>query len=150
VNSGYQETRKWCHLTGSVLDVAVKCRKLAYTVHFTYYKAVACSRRQSRDTKWLNIRWPEVTRKWRHLTGSHLQVAVEFRKLAYMVHFTSYKAVARSRRESCNRKWCHMTSRPGSDLEVMWFYQKSSGSGCKRPTTRVYGTFRFLQGCSSQ
>jgi len=33
----------------------------------------------------------QVTRKCRHLTGSHLEGAVEGRKLAYTVHFTSYK-----------------------------------------------------------
>jgi len=32
------------------------------------------------------------------MTGGHLEVAVEGRKLAYTVHFTSYKAIARSRR----------------------------------------------------
>jgi len=36
-----------------------------------------------------------VTRKGGYLTGSHLEVAVEDRKLVYTVHFTSYKAVAR-------------------------------------------------------
>jgi len=39
-----------------------------------------------------------------HLTGSHLQVAVEGRKLANTVHFTSYKAVACRRRQSCDGK----------------------------------------------
>jgi len=38
------------HLTGSHLDVAVG-RKLEYTVHFTFYKAVSRSRRQSHDRK---------------------------------------------------------------------------------------------------
>jgi len=38
------------------------------------------------------------------LTGSHLEVAVEDRKLAYTVHFTSYKAEARRRRHSSDRK----------------------------------------------
>jgi len=33
-----------------------------------------------------------------------LEVAVEGRKLKYTVHFTSYKAVARSGRESGDRK----------------------------------------------
>jgi len=43
---------------------------------------------------------PEVT----SFAGSHLEVAVEGLKLAYTVHFTSYKAVARSRRQSRDRK----------------------------------------------
>jgi len=57
-----------------------------------------------------DFRWLEVTRKWRHLTGSQLEVPVEGRKLAYIVHFTSYKAVARRRRQSRDRKWRHVTS----------------------------------------
>jgi len=44
------------------------------------------------------------------LIGSHLEVAVEGRKLVYTVHFTSYKAVARRRRQSRQRKWRHLTS----------------------------------------
>jgi len=159
-------TRKWRHLTGSQLEVAVEGRKLAYNVHFTSYKAVARRRRQSRDRKWRHVtsgdwkwhgrtsfdrkspgsgsrrpetgvyctfhflqgcssqeeavtwqemtsgdlRWAEVTRKWGHLTGTHLEVAVEGRKLAYPVHFTSYKAVARRRRKSRDSNWRHVTS----------------------------------------
>ena len=38
------------------------------------------------------------------LTGSHLEVAVEGRKLLYTVSFTSYKAVAHRRRQSRDRK----------------------------------------------
>jgi len=157
-------TQKWCHLTGSHLEEAVEGRKLAYTVHFTSYKAVARrrkqsrdrkwrqgtsgdwkwpgseviwpshlevsvggrkltysvhftvykavtrSRRRSRDRKWRDLRWPNVTRKWRHLTGSHLEVAVGGRKLSYTVHFTSYKAVARRGRQWRDRKWRDVTS----------------------------------------
>ena len=51
-----------------------------------------------------DLRRSEVTRKCRHFTGSHLEVAVEDRNLTYTVHFTSYKAVARSRRQSRDRK----------------------------------------------
>ena len=43
---------------------------------------------------------PEVTRKRRHFSGKHLELAVEGLILAYTVHFTSYKAVARGRRQS--------------------------------------------------
>jgi len=113
--------RKWRHFTGSHLEVAVICRKLEYTVHFTFYKAVA-RRSQSRDRKWCHV--TSGDRKWRHLTGSHLEVAVEDRKLADTVHFNSFKAVAR-RRQSRDRKWCHVTSGDrkwrhwtGSHLEV--------------------------------
>jgi len=35
-----------------------------------------------------DVRWPEVTRKWRHFPGSHLEVAVEGQKLAYTLSFT--------------------------------------------------------------
>jgi len=51
-------------------------------------------------------RWADVTRKWRQLTGSHLEVAVEGRKLAYALCLT----VARWRRQSRDRKWRHVTS----------------------------------------
>ena len=44
-------TRKRGHLTGSHLEAAVECLKLAYTVHFTFCNAVACSRRLLRDRK---------------------------------------------------------------------------------------------------
>jgi len=108
-------------------------------------EAVSWQEMTSRD-----LRWPEVTRKWCHLNGSHLEVAVEGRKPAYTVHFTSYKAVARRRRQSRDRKWRHVTSGDGSDPKVTSFYRKSPGSGCRRPKTGVYCTFHFLQGCSSQ
>jgi len=91
-----------------------------------------------------------VTLKWRHLTGSHLEVAVEGRKLAYTLHFTSYKAVARRRRPSRARKWRHMTSGDRKWPEVTSFDQKWFGSGCWRPKTCVYRTFHLLQGGSSQ
>jgi len=56
----------------------------------------------------LDIRSPKVFPKLRHLRKSHLEVAVEGRKLAYTVHFTSYKAVARRRRQWPDRKWRHV------------------------------------------
>jgi len=111
-------TRKWLHLTGSHHEVAIEGLKLAYTVHFTSYKAVARRRRQSRDSKWRHV--TSSDRKWRDLTGSRQEVAVEGLKLAYTVHFTLYKAVARRRRQSRDRKWRHATSGdrkwPGSDF----------------------------------
>jgi len=90
------------------------CRQPKTPVYCTFYflqrcrsqyEAVTWQEMMSRDLKWL-----QVTRKWRHLTGSHLEVAVENQKLPYTVHFTSYKAVARRRRQSRVRKWCHVTS----------------------------------------
>jgi len=44
------------------------------------------------------------------LTGSDLEVAVEGLKLVYTVHFATYKAVARSRGQSRDRKGRHVTS----------------------------------------
>jgi len=49
---------------------------------------------------------PEVT----SFDQKHLEVIVEGQKVAYTVHFPSYKAVACRRRQSRDRKWCHMTS----------------------------------------
>jgi len=55
-------TWKWCHLRGSNLEVAVEGRKLEYTVHFTFYKAVAHRRRQLRDGNRRHVTWGD--RKW--------------------------------------------------------------------------------------
>ena len=98
-------TRKCRHFTGSHLEEAVEGLKLAYTEHFTSYKAVARSRRQSRDRKGRHV--TSVDRKCPgsdSFDGSNLEVAVEFLKLACTVYFSSYKAVARSRRHSLGRK----------------------------------------------
>jgi len=95
---------------GSHLQVPVKGRKLAYTVHFTSYKAVALSRRESRQRKWLT--WPGVTGSDPDVTSFARKSpgrGCEGRKLAYTVHFTSYKAVACSRRSSHDMKWHHVT-----------------------------------------
>jgi len=62
-------------------------------------EAVTLQEMMSRDH-----RRPEVTRKLSQLTGIHLKVDVEGRKLAYFVNFTSYKAVACRRRLSRDRK----------------------------------------------
>jgi len=239
------------------------CRRPKACIYRTFHilqsfssqeEAVTWQKMTSRD-----LRLPEVTRKWRHLTGSYLEVAVEVQKLTYILHFISYKAVARRRRKSRERKWRHVTSgdrkwpgsghftkvtwkwlqkaknshllyisnptrlllagggshvtgnditwpqvterdpkvtsfdlkvpgsgcrRPknshilyisfrtrqspagggshvrGNDVtwpqvtarypEVTSFRQKSTGSGCRRPKIRLYCTFHFLQGCSSQ
>jgi len=122
-------TRKWCHLTGRYMEVAVESQELTYLVHFTSYEggcpweeAVTWQEMMSRDLRWLN-----VTLNWRHLTESNLEVAVEGQKLAYTVHFSFCKAVARRRRQSGDRKWRHVTSGDrkclGSDViwpEVTW------------------------------
>jgi len=118
-------TQKWLDLTGSHLEIVAEGRRLMYTVRFTFYKAVARRRRQSRDMKLRHV--TSGDRKWRHLTGSHLEVAAEGRKLVHTVLFTSYKAVARRRRQSRDKKWRHVTSGdqkwPGSDVKwqaVTW------------------------------
>jgi len=109
---------------------AVCCRFLFLQGFNSPEEAVTSREMTSRD-----LRWPEVTRKWRDLTGSHLEVALEGRKLEYTVHFTSYNAVDRRRRQSCDRKWRHVTSDDGSDPEVTSFDRKSAGRGCRRPKT---------------
>jgi len=125
--------RKWRHLTGSHLKVAVEGRKLAYTVRFTSYKAVARGRNQSHDGKWRHMTLCD--RKWRHLTGRHVKVAVEGRKLACTVHFISYKAVAR-RKKSRDRKWLTWPQVTGNDPEVVilaevtWKWLYKAGNSC--------------------
>jgi len=77
-------TRKRCHLTGSHLKVALK--RLKSRVYCEFHFLQGCSSHgvvvtwqemTSRD-----LRLPAVTRKWLHLTGSHLEVALEGKKLA--------------------------------------------------------------------
>ena len=52
----------------------------------------------------------EVTRMWRHLTGSHLEVAIEGREVAFWVRLSLYRAATRRRWQSRDRKWCHLSS----------------------------------------
>jgi len=99
-----------------------------------------------------HVTWPKVTGRDLEVMsfdGSRLQVAVDGPKLPYTVHFTSYKAVARRRRQLRDRKWRHVTSgdRKWLASDVIW--RKSHGSGWS-PKTRVYCTFHFLQGCNLQ
>jgi len=56
------------------------------------------------EMTWRDHKRPEVTRKLCQLAVIHRKVAVEGRKLAYSLDFTSYKAVARSRKQSRDRK----------------------------------------------
>jgi len=92
------------------------------TFHFlqgrsSWEEAVTWLEMTSRD-----LRWPEGTRKWHDFTRSHLEVAVESRKLTYTVRFTSYKAIACRRRQSRDRKWRHVTSGAGKGhgSDVIW------------------------------
>jgi len=78
-----------------------------------------------------------------------MEVVVEGRKLAYTVHFTSYKGVAR-RRQSRDSKWLLWPQFTGSDQEVTSPNRKSPGSGSVGTKTCIYSTFHFLQGCSSR
>jgi len=82
------------------------------------------------------------------MTGNHLEVDVEGRKLANTVHFTIYKAVAPggSHVTGSDVTWAQVT---GSDPEVTSFDRKSPGSGCRRPKNVVHCAFHFLQGYSS-
>jgi len=90
----------------------------------TFYIIQGCSL-QEKAVTWQEMTWrdlsiPDVTWNWSALTGSHLKVAVENHKLAYTVHFTSYKAVARRKSLSHHSKWLHVSSKdrklPGSDV----------------------------------
>jgi len=130
------------------------CRRVKTCVYCMFDFLQGCSSQEEAVT-WQEmasrvLSWPEVTRKWRQLTGSYLEVAVEVQKLAYTMRLTSYKAVARRRRQSCDRKWRHVSSRNRKwrRSDVIW--PKSPGSGCRRPKTHVYCLFDFLPGCSSQ
>jgi len=139
----------WFQVTGSDLEVTSFDRKSPWSVCRGPKTCVFCAfdflqgcSSQEEAVTWPDItsrdlRWQEVIRKWRHLTGSHMEVAVEGRKLVYTVRLTSYKAVARRRRQSRDRKWRHMTSGNRSDPEVMSFNRKSPGSGCRRVKTCV-------------
>jgi len=129
---------KWRHLTGSHQEVAVEGQKLLYTVYFTSYKAVTRmggSHLTGNDEAWLQVTVsdPEKTSLDRKSPGSCL----EGKKLAYTVHFTSYKAVTCRRRQSRWREWHHVTSGdqrwPGSDV----IRRKSPPSGCRRPKPPV-------------
>jgi len=116
-------TRKWRHLTGSHLEVAIECRKHG----FCAFDFLQGCRLQDEAVTWQEmtsrgLRWPKVTRKWLNLTGSHLEVAVKGRKPAYTVRLTCYKAVARRTRQSRDRKSHHVTSgeRKWPRSNVIW------------------------------
>jgi len=152
VTSGDQKSPEsdfiWPEVTWKWLEKAKISRILRF--HFiqgcsSQAKAVAWQKSTSCD-----LRWPEVTRKWRRLIGSHQEVPVEGRKLAYTVHFTFYKAAAcrgGSHVTGNDVTWSHLT---GSNPEVTSFDRNSPARGWRRSKTRVYCTFHFLQGCTSQ
>jgi len=144
-------TRNWGDLTRSHLEVGVEGRKLAYVV-FDFLQG--CSSQEEavtrQETSSRDLRRPEVIRKWHHLSGSLLEVAIEVRKLAYTVRLVSYKAVARRRSQWRDRKRRPWPQETGGDPEVSSFDRKSPGSGCRTLKTGVYCAFDFLQGCCLQ
>jgi len=129
------------------------CRRPKTRGHSTFYFLQGRSLQETvtwQEMMAHDLWWQKVTRNWRHLAGSHLKVAVEGQKLAYTLHFISYKAVSCRRRQSRDRKsrpWPHWI---GSDPEVTSFDRKSPGSSCTKVKTRLLCTFFYLQGCSSQ
>jgi len=84
------------------------CRRPKTGVYSTFHFLQGCSSQEAvtwQERTSRDLRWREVARKWRHLTGSYLEVAVEGQKMVYTVRFTSYKTVARRTRQSRNSKW---------------------------------------------
>jgi len=94
--------------------------------------AVTCEEKTSRG-----LTWPEVIRKWRHLSGRHLEVAVEGLQVWFWVRLSSNRAVTRRSWQPRDSKWRHVTSRdrkwPARDVtwaEVTWkWLQKAYKSG---------------------
>jgi len=130
------------------------CRRPKAGVYCTFHFLQGCSLQEEAVT-WQemmsrDLRWPELTGKWRHLSRSRLEVALEGRKLVHTVCLTSYKAVARRRRHSRDRKWRHVTSgdRKWSGSDVIW--AEVTWKWLTRSKTGIYCTFHFLQSCSSQ
>jgi len=130
------------------------CRRPKTRVFCTFHFLQGCTSQEEavtlQEMTSRDLRRPKVTMKWRHLTGSILEVAVKGQKLSHRVHFIFYKAVACRRRQSRDREWRHVTSGDWKCPEVTSFDRNSTWSGCRRSKTRVYCTFHFLQGCSSQ
>jgi len=135
----------WPQFTGSDLEVTSFDRKsfgsggrmpktrvycvLHYSQGFSpHWEAVTWQ-----EMTWRDIKGPKVTRKWRHLTGSHLEVAVEGRNpriLWVTLPAKLYLAGGSSHVTGNDVTWPHFT---GSDLEVTSFDRKSFGSGCRGP-----------------
>jgi len=86
--------------------------------------------------------YPEVTSFDCKLPGSNCRKP----KHTYCVHFTSYKGVARKRRQSRTGNEVTSPQVTGSYREVTSFDRKSPGSGCRRPKTRIHCAFNILEG----
>jgi len=93
------------------------------------------------DVKFLG--WPEVTSFDRKSPGSGC------RRPITRAYCTFYFLQGCSSQEKA-ATWLEMTSRDLRWPLVTLFDRKSPGSGCRRTKTRVYCTFHFLQGCTSQ
>ena len=91
-----------------------------------------------------------MTRKWRHLTGGHLEVALKGLYVRFWVRLSSYRPVTRKKVEWSDMKRCHMSGGDWKCPEVTSFDRKSAGSGCRRPLSQVLGSFELLHGCNSQ
>jgi len=68
-------TQKWSHLSESHLEMAVEGRRTGVYCAFDFLQG--CSSQEEavtwQEMTWRDLRCPEVTRKWRHLPGSHLE-----------------------------------------------------------------------------
>ena len=84
------------------------------------------------------------------MTGSHVEVVVECRKLTHTVHFTSYKLYLAGGGSHVTGNHVTCPAVTGSDPEVTSFERRSPGNGCRGPKAGIYCTFHFLQGCMSQ
>jgi len=91
---------------------------------------------------------PEVTRKWRHFTVSHLEVAVEAWKLNF-VYIWAPTRLQLAGGSPVAGNYVTWTGATGSDPQVT-YHPRSPGSGCRRPKTWVLCTFELLQGCNSR
>jgi len=131
-------------------EVAGDGRKLGTCTCLRSYRTVTCKRQRpvkemmSRDLTWLEVTW-----KWRHFTGSHLEVSVEGRKLGFCVRLSSYKSVThRGGNHAIENVTLPQVS--GSDAEVTSFDRNSPASGYRIPNTRALYAFELPQGCNSQ
>jgi len=124
-------TRKWRHFTGSHLEVAVEGLKLAYTIHFTSYNAVAPVGGSHVTVN--DVTWPQVTGCDPQVTFDRKSPRSGYRrpKTRVSVHFTSYNAVASSTRHSCEGNDVKRPQETGSEPEVTSFDRKTPGSGCR-------------------
>jgi len=89
----------WPQVTGSDPEVTSfhckspgsGCRRLKTSIYCAFDFLQGCSSQEealtSQEMTLRDFRLPEVTRKWRHLTGSHLEVAEEGRGIYCVLDF---------------------------------------------------------------